>query len=60
MNNDVEWAPTCPMCKSENTNESILAQGGEIWVEKECNGCGVEWLEFFEYSGMDFVDPSND
>jgi len=58
MNNEeLEWAPNCPMCQSLNTNESVLAQGREIWMEKECNDCGVEWIDFYSYSGMDIIDP---
>lgn len=55
MDDDIVWKVECPMCQSDNTNESIMAQGREIWVEKECNDCGVEWIDFYTYSGMDFI-----
>ena len=60
MDDEIEWAPSCPMCQSEDITESILEPGKEIWVEKECNECGVEWMDFYQYTGMDFIGLDDD
>ena len=57
MDEELEWKPNCPICQALDVDESILAQGKEIWVEKQCNQCGVEWLDFYKYNGMDIIDP---
>ena len=57
MKEDLVWAPECPMCNSKDVDESIIMKNTEVWVEKECLKCSVEWIDFYTFSGMDIIDP---
>ena len=53
---DLVWKPECPMCDSKHSNESIVVNEDYIHVDKECNKCGAQWQDVYEYMGMDIKD----
>jgi uncharacterized Zn finger protein len=58
---DIMYLNECPICHSEDISSEIQShEGDQMNMLRDCLDCGVEWVEFFKYDGMDILDDTSD